>query len=90
MVCGLGLAVGSASAADVKLYQVTGPVVEITPTYVVVQKGDDKWQVVCDPATLGKAKVGDNVTVQYQVVAKKVELKGDKKAGKKLDKKAEK
>ena len=95
LACVLGLATASLRAADAKSYQVTGPVLEVTPTYIVVQKGDEKWQVACDAATLGSAKVGDKVTLQYTVVAKKVEVKSDrmeKKADKaeKAEKKAEK
>ena len=66
-------------AADAKKYQVTGPVLEVNPTFIVVQKGDEKWQINCDAATLGKAKVGDKVTVYYTVTASKVEVKADKK-----------
>jgi RNase P/RNase MRP subunit p29 len=96
LACVLGLAVTSLRAADAKTYQVTGPVLEVTPTYIVMQKGDEKWQVACDAATLGGAKAGDKVTVQYTVVAKKVEVKSDKgekkmeKVEKKADKKADK
>ncbi len=92
LACVLGLAVTSLRAADAKTYQVTGPVLEVTPTYIVIQKGDEKWQVACDAATLGGAKVGDKVTIQYMVVAKKVEAKSDKgeKKVEKLEKKAEK
>jgi hypothetical protein len=68
----LALATSQLSAADAKTYQVTGPVLEVTPTYIVVQKGDEKWQVAADKATAGAVKVGDKVTIQYQMVAKKV------------------
>ena len=75
----LGLAFGLATtnlmAADAKTYQVTGPVLEINDTYIVVQKGEDKWQLACDKATAGKVKVGDKVTIQYQMVAKILEVK---------------
>ena len=73
------LASSNLLAADAKNYQVTGPVLEVNPTYLVVQKGDEKWQIACDKATLGAAKVGDKVTIQYQMVAKSVEVKTDKK-----------
>ena len=88
LACILSLAVTGLRAADAKSYQVTGPVLEVTPAYVVIQKGDEKWQVACDAATLGGAKVGDKVTIQYTVVAKKVEVKTDKgeKSEKKMDK----
>ena len=32
-------------AADAKTYQVTGPVLNLTPTTITVQKGDDKWEI---------------------------------------------
>ncbi len=65
-------------AADAKSYQVTGLVLEVNPTYIVVQKGDEKWQIACDKATAGAAKVGDKVTIQYQMQATKVEVKAAK------------
>ena len=76
---GICLAATNIRAADAKNYQVTGPVLEVNPTYIVVQKGDEKWQIASDKATTGKAKVGDKVTIQYQMVAKEVEVKADKK-----------
>ena len=71
----LSLAALNLKAADAKNYQVTGPVLEVNATYIVVQKGDEKWQIACDKATLGAVKVGDKVTVQYQMIAKAVEAK---------------
>jgi len=71
----LSLAATNLLAADAKTYQVTGPVLEVNDSYIVVQKGEDKWQLACDKATAGKVKVGDKVTVQYQMVAKTVEAK---------------
>jgi hypothetical protein len=68
----VALATSQLSAANAKTYQVTGPVLEVTPTYIVVQKGDEKWQIAADKATAGAVKVGDKVTIQYQMVAKKV------------------
>jgi len=66
-------------AADAKTYQVTGPVLEVNDSYIVVQKGEDKWQLARNKDTKGMAvKVGDKVTVQYQMVAVAVEIKGDK------------
>lgn len=64
-------------AADAKDYQVTGPVLEVTPTYIVVQKGDEKWQIGTSKDTKGfaDAKVGDKVTVYYKMVASEVEAK---------------
>ncbi len=71
----LSLAASNALAAEAKSYQVTGPILEVTDSYVVVQKGDEKWQIACDAKTRGAAKVGDKVTIQYQMTAKSVEVK---------------
>jgi hypothetical protein len=35
-------------ADDAKSYQVTGPVLEVNALYIVVQKGDQKWQIAWD------------------------------------------
>lgn len=74
-VLGICLAATSLRAAEAKTYQVTGPVLEVTDTTITVQKGTEKWQIASDKATTGKAKVGDKVTIQYQMVAKQVEIK---------------
>ncbi len=64
-------------AADVKTYQVTGPVLEATPTTVVVQKGKDRWELARDQGTKisGDLKVGAKVTITYKMVAQEVEVK---------------
>ncbi len=65
-----------AQAADAKDYQVTGPVLEVNPTYIVVQKGEQKWQIATSAATKGdKPKVGDKVTVHYTMTASEIEAK---------------
>ncbi len=74
----LGLATTNLIAADAKTYQVTGPVLEIADTYLVVQKGDDKWQIARGKSKSAAVKVGDKVTVQYQMVAVDVEVKAEK------------
>jgi hypothetical protein len=79
----LTLATTNLVAADAKTYQVTGPVLEVNDSYIVVQKGEEKWQLACDKAAAGKVKVGDKVTVQYQMVAKDVEVKPAAKGEKK-------
>lgn len=66
------------TAAEAKNYQVTGPVLEVTATTITVQKGDEKWQIASDAATTAKVKVGDKVTIHYQMVAKSVEVKAGK------------
>ena len=63
-------------AADGKDYQVTGPVLEITPTYITVKKGEDRWQLARNASTKGgDVKVGDKVTVYYTMVATEIEAK---------------
>jgi len=70
----------SLQAKEVKAYQVTGPVLELTPTKIVVQKGDDKWELIRTPETKVPAnlKVGDKVTIHYTMTADDVEIKGAK------------
>jgi hypothetical protein len=80
-VCGAFLLGAAAlSAADVKTYQVTGPVLEVTPTTVTVQKGNDKWEIARDKNTKvsGEIKVGAKVTIYYKMVAEEVEVKDAK------------
>jgi hypothetical protein len=76
----VGFAVSSLHAADVKDYQVTGPVLEVTPTSIVVQKGEQKWEIAKDKSTKGgDVKVGDKVTVHYTMTATDIEVKPAKK-----------
>lgn len=79
-----GLVATSLHAADTKAYQVTGPVLEVTPTSIVVQKGEQKWEIAKDKSTKGgDVKVGDKVTVYYSMTATEIEVKPAKKADKK-------
>ena len=88
-VCGAALlAAGSLNAAEAKAYQVTGPVLEVTPTTITVQKGNDKWELTRNSSTKvsGDLKVGAKVTIYYTMVATEVEVKdakGKKEAPKK-------
>lgn len=70
-----------AFAAGPKTYQVTGPVLEIKGDMIVVQKGNDKWEIAKDAATkvTGDLKVGSKVTIEYTMKAATVEVKGDDK-----------
>lgn len=63
-------------------YQVTGPVLEITDSRIVVQKGKEKWELAREAATkmTGDVKVGDKVTVEYRMTATSIESKGGGKA----------
>ena len=68
-----------AQADDSKNYQVTGPVVEITPTYIIVKKGEANWRLARNSSTTGDApKVGDKVTVYYTMTATEIDLKKPK------------
>jgi hypothetical protein len=80
-VCGaILLGVANLNAAEVKTYQVTGPVLEVTPTSIIVQKGEDKWEIARNKNTqvTGNLKVGAKVTVQYRMVAADIEVKAGK------------
>jgi len=72
------LAVSFAFAAGPKSYQVTGPVLEVKDDVIVVQKGNDKWEIAKDKSTkvAGDLKVGQKVTIQYQMKATDIEVKG--------------
>ena len=71
------LSTTSAWSADAKTYQVTGPVLEVTPTTITVQKGAEKWQISRTKETkiTGDLKVGTKVTIQYRMVGVEVEVK---------------
>ena len=65
-------------AATAQAYQVTGPVLEVTDTKIVVQKGKEKWELARDANTkvTGEVKVGEKVTVEYKMIASSVASKG--------------
>jgi len=71
------------ASPQARTYQVTGPVLEITDTYIAVKKGEETWQVARDGGTKisGDLKVGSKVTIEYRMIATGVEVK-DNKAGK--------
>jgi hypothetical protein len=73
----VGMAVAEPQA---KTYQVTGPVLEVTDTKIVVQKGDEKWEIARDADTkvTGDLKVGAKVTIDYRMFATKVTVKAEK------------
>lgn len=70
----------AAESKGAKSYQVTGPVLEITPSTITVQKGDDKWQLERTSSTKvsGELKTGAKVTIYYKMVAEEVEVKDGK------------
>jgi len=75
----VALVVGTIFAAGPKTYQVTGPVLSVSNDVIVVQKGDDKWEVGRDAATKinGDLKVGAKVTIQYRMIATTVDVKAE-------------
>jgi hypothetical protein len=70
-----------AAASSAWAYQVTGPVLEVTDSKIVVQKGKDKWEIARTPDTkvTGDLKVGAKVTIEYTMTAKTVDAKAGKK-----------
>lgn len=60
-------------------YQVTGPVIELTDTKIVVEKGKEKWEISRDKDTkvTGDLKKGSKVTIEYKMSADKIEVKDD-------------
>ncbi len=73
----LTLGASSLFAAPAKSYQVTGPVLDLTDTLIVVQKGDERWEIARTPATkvTGTLAKGAKVTIQYTMTATAVAVK---------------
>jgi hypothetical protein len=67
-------------ASSAWAYQVTGPVLEVSDSKIVVQKGKDRWEIERTPGTkvTGDLKVGSKVTIEYTMSAKTVDVKADK------------
>src|SRR5918996_5691181 len=78
------LAFSSVAFAGAKTYEVTGPVLEVNDSMIVVQKGKDRWELNRDANTkvTGDVKVGDKVHVTYTMTATEVEVKAGKGAKK--------
>ncbi len=68
-----------------KTYQVTGPVMEVNDKAIVVQKGNERWEIARDEKTRvdGDLKVGSKVTIHYRMTAVSVEAKVEKSGEKK-------
>lgn len=75
--------------ASVKTYQVTGPVLSVTADSIVVQKGNDKWEIARDASTkvTGDLKVGAKVMIEYRMTATSVHVSEAKAAAKPAAKK---
>jgi hypothetical protein len=76
-----------------KSYQVTGPILELTDSLIVVDKSGEKWEIdrAGEPSVTGDLKVGSKVTLKYAMTATKINGKRDGKEEKEPKKdKAEK
>ena len=64
-------------AGQPKTYQVTGPVVDVTPDTITVQKGRENWEIgkTSDTKVTGDVKNGEKVTVTYRMTATSIEWK---------------
>ncbi len=86
LVVAIALALIAAVAiAAVKTYQVTGPVLAVTPDSITVQKGKDKWELARDANTKvkGDLKVGSKVTIEYRMIATSIDVAAEKAPAKK-------
>lgn len=63
-------------------YQVTGPVLDVTDSKIVVEKDKEKWEIARDKDTkvTGDLKKGAKVTIQYRMTATSIEAKDAKAA----------
>ena len=68
------------AASPAFAYQVTGPVLDVTDSKIVVEKGKEKWEIARDKDTkvTGDLKKGSRVTVQYRMTATSIEAKDAK------------
>ena len=80
LIAAASLALSGIAFAGAKTYEVTGPVLEVNDSMIVVQKGKDRWEVDRDSNTKvnGDVKVGDKVHINYTMTAKDVEVKAAK------------
>lgn len=84
VVLAFGFAMVGRAAPAVKTYQATGPVVEVTDSKVVIDKGKagkaDLWEIArtADAKVTGELKVGEKVTVEYTMTAVSIEVKAPK------------
>ena len=88
LLAAASLAFSSVAFAGAKTYEVSGPVLEVNDSMIVVQKGKDRWEINRDANTkvTGDVKVGDKVHITYTMSATNVEMKAGK--GAKKDAKA--
>jgi hypothetical protein len=79
---GMVLVATSVMAGSGKTYQVTGPVLQLTDTKIIVEKGKEQWEIArtADTKVTGDLKVGSKVTIEYTMTATDVMVKADKPA----------
>jgi hypothetical protein len=79
-IIGCQLLCAQGTFAAPKAYQVTGPIVELTDKLIVVQKGEERWEIdrTAETKVTGELKVGQKVTVYYKMQATSVETKESK------------
>ena len=95
LIAAVSVALSSAVfAAGVSDYQVTGPIVEVDSSKIVIEKGakKERFEIARDSNTKSdtEPKVGDKVTVHYTMTATNIEAKAGKgeKGAKKKEMKA--
>jgi hypothetical protein len=66
---------GAVFATGAKTYEITGTVLEVTPTKIALQKDGDRWEIDLDPQTkvTGELNVGGKVTITYVMSATKMD-----------------
>ena len=71
------VAVSLFASGSAMAYQVTGPVLDVTDTKIVVEKGKEKWEIARDKDTKisGELTKGSKVTVQYNMTATRIDVK---------------
>ena len=67
-------------AASPDKYQVTGEVVEVSDSMIVVMKGKERFEIARDAGTKveGSLAKGSKVTIKYKMTATSVEVKPEK------------
>ena len=84
LLAGASLALSSvALGGSAKDYQVTGPILEMNDSMIVIEKSkgkNERWEIARDSSTKssGEMKVGDKVTVHYTMTATNIEAKAAK------------
>jgi hypothetical protein len=83
------LAVAETAPKVAKNYQATGPVLELTDTMIVIDKGKEgRWEIARNKDTKvsgGELKVGEKVTIMYQMTAASIEVKAEKATAPKVE-----